>query len=102
MTIFLPIRFQTTHFKRNIKTQLYDNAISSQRNRAHEYSHLTGADACGELDSAHHSAPLAASASECAAPASLSVLERGSQAGRAQALTVSEVQRTGMMFPDHS
>lgn len=46
-----------------------------------EYSHLTGADACGERDSAHHDAPLAGSASERAAPASVSAHEQGSEAG---------------------
>jgi len=76
--------------------------LPMQRNCADEYSHLTGADACGEIDSAQHSAPLAGSAIERVAPASLSTLERGSQAGRALACTVSEVQLTGMMFPHHS
>ncbi len=59
-------------------------------------SHLTGADACGERDSAHRDAPLAGSASQRAAPSSVSAHEQGSES-RTQVGVVSEVRRTGTM-----
>ncbi len=54
-------------------------------------SHLTGADACGDRDSAHRDAPLAGSASQRAAPSSVSAHEQGSES-RTQVGVVSEVR----------